>query len=357
PFIPDKVVEYIDTTSPTHGQLTREEAYFSNQKLGKIGSLPRGQAWEALEVSDNSYADGRIADEGIKKLRTFHEAPGTPLFLALGFVKPHLPFTAPKKYWDLYDPAKFALPTLRNAPKGAPGYAGKTLGELNQYDPIPQSPPLSEEIRRHILHGYYASMSYMDAQVGRVLDELERLALTEKTIVVLWGDHGWHLGDHGMWTKHTNYEQANHIPLLIVAPGVAQPGSHTRQLAETVDIYPTLVELAGLPKAAGPQPMDGTSLVPVLRDPTQRVRDHAYHAFPRQRQGQPVIGRAIRTERHRLVEWKTPGASPDTADLELYDYEADPVESRNLATEQPEVVAKMREILARHPEAKTDSKP
>lgn len=355
PFQPDSVVEYQDTSSPTAGQLTREEAYFSNQHLGKIGALPRGQAWEALEVPDNAYADGRIAEEGVKRLLDSRQRPETPFFLALGFVKPHLPFTAPKKYWDLYDRSKFVLPTLRNAPEGAPGYAGKTLGELNNYDPIPQRPPLSEEIRWQILHGYYASMSYMDAQIGKVLDELDRLKLADNTIIVLWGDHGWHLGDHGMWTKHTNYEQANHIPLLMVAPGVTKPGTHTRQLAETVDIYPTLVELAGLPAPASvvPQPMDGVSLVPVLKDPEKRVRDHAYHAFPRQRDGKQVIGRAIRTERYRLVEWKTPGEPAETADLELYDYQADPAESRNLAKEKPEVVAELRKILGRHPEAKT----
>lgn len=155
-----------------------------------------------------------------------------------------------------------------------------------------------------------------------------------------------------MWTKHTNYEQANRIPLIIIAPGVAKPGTSTRQLAETVDIFPTLVELAGLPKPDVPQPLDGVSLVPVLHDPSARVRDHAYHTFPRQRAGQNVIGRAIRTERYRLVAWKKPGEAGDTADLELYDYQVDPEETKNLAASQPEVVKQMRAILARHPEAK-----
>jgi iduronate 2-sulfatase len=188
----------------------------------------------------------------------------------------------------------------------------------------------------------------MDAQLGRVLDELDRLKFSDHTIIVLWGDHGWHLGDHGYWTKHTNYEQANRIPLLIVAPGVTRPGSATRQPAETVDVFPTLAELAGLPAPRGPQPIDGVSLVPVLRDPARRVRDHAYHAYPRGER----LGRAIRTERHRLVEWKRPGAPADTAEFELYDYVADPAESRNLAAEQTPVVADLRRILARHPEAK-----
>jgi iduronate 2-sulfatase len=198
-------------------------------------------------------------------------------------------------------------------------------------------------------------VSFTDAQIGRVLDELDRLQLADNTIIVLWGDHGWHLGDHGMWSKHTNYEQANRIPLLIVAPRVTRPGTTTRQLAESVDIFPTLAELAHLPKPVVPQPLDGISLVPVLRDPATRVRDHAYHAYPRQRTGEQVIGRAIRTERHRLVEWKKPGAPADTADLELYDYAADPLETKNLAAAQPDTVAELRAILGRHPEAKTRS--
>ena len=187
----------------------------------------------------------------------------------------------------------------------------------------------------------------IDAQIGKVVDELDRLGLTENTIIVLWGDHGFHLGDHGIWTKHTNYEQANHIPLLISAPGITKPNSSTRQLTESVDIFPTLAELAQLPAPAGPQPIDGISLVPVLKDPHARVRDHAFHCFPKQ-----TLGRAIRTERYRLVEWKKPGAAPDAAELELYDYELDPLETKNFAREQPEVVAKMRAILARHPEAR-----
>jgi iduronate 2-sulfatase len=188
----------------------------------------------------------------------------------------------------------------------------------------------------------------MDAQIGRVLDELNRLELAEETLIVLWGDHGWHLGDHGYWTKHTNYEQANRIPLIVVAPGVAQPGAATRQLAETVDIFPTLAEVAGLPAPKVPQPIDGLSLVPVLRDPSRSVRDHAYHCYPRGER----MGRAIRTERYRLVEWKRIGADPATAEYELYDYQEAPGEENNLAVREPGVVERLREILAQHPEAR-----
>ncbi|HVJ67829.1 MAG TPA: sulfatase/phosphatase domain-containing protein, partial [Caulifigura sp.] len=179
---------------------------------------------------------------------------------------------------------------------------------------------------------------------GKVLDELDRLKLSENTIVFLWGDHGWHLGYQGLWTKHTNYEQANRIPLIVVAPGVTKAGSTTKQLAESVDIYPTLAELAGLPKPSGPQAMDGLSLVPVLRDPAARIRDHAYHMFPRN-----ILGRAIRTERYRLVEWNKAGGPAEDAKLELYDYEADPNESQNLAAQKPEVVTELRAILAKYP--------
>ncbi len=173
---------------------------------------------------------------------------------------------------------------------------------------------------RQLIHGYYASTSYVDAQIGKVIDELDRLGLDDNTIVVLWGDHGFHLGDLGIWTKHTNYEQANRIPLLISAPGITKPGISTRQPAESVDSFPTLAELAGLPAPAGPQPIDGVSLVPVLKDPSGRVRDHAYHAYPKAK-----LGRAIRTERYRLVEWRGPQCdNPAQADYELYDYQIRP---------------------------------
>jgi iduronate 2-sulfatase len=164
-------------------------------------------------------------------------------------------------------------------------------------------------------------------------------------IVVLWGDHGFHLGDLGIWTKHTNYEQANRIPLLISAPGITTPDSSTKQLAESVDIFPTLAQLAGLPAPKGPQPMNGVSLVPVLKDPQLRVRGHAYHVYPNAK-----LGRAIRTERYRLVEWRALKDSKTPVEYELYDYEIDPLESRNLATDKPDVVADMIEILAKYPQ-------
>lgn len=344
PHFKDKVIEYLDPASTQGGMLTREEALFTNQKLDQIRSLPRGAAFESPDVADDAYADGRVAAEAARRLHGIQE----PFFLAVGFVRPHLPFSAPKKYWDMHDPAGLPMPSFEKLPAGSPRVAHKRGGEIAAYEPVPEAgdAAFSPELKRRLIHGYHACTSYVDAQVGRVLQALEQEGHADDTIVVLWGDHGFHLGDLGIWTKHTNYEQANRIPLIIAAPDVTPPGSSTRQLAESVDIFPTLAELAGLPAPGGPQPMDGTSLVPVLKNPAARVRDHAYHCFPKQ-----TLGRAIRTERHRLVEWKKPGAAADTAEVELYDYEADPHETRNLATEQPDIVRRLRAILARHPEA------
>ena len=206
-------------------------------------------------------------------------------------------------------------------------------------------------LKRQLIHGYYASTSYVDAQIGKVINEVDRLGLAQQTIIVLWGDHGFHLGDLGIWTKHTNYEQANRIPILIVAPGVTRPGSSTRQLAESVDIFPTLAELAGLPAPKGPQPINGISLVPALKDPAARVRDHAFHAYPRAK-----LGRAIRTERYRLVEWRRPGEPEKNAQYELYDYQSDPLERENLAAKNPRVMQDLKTILAKHPAPFSKSK-
>jgi iduronate 2-sulfatase len=282
-----------------------------------------------------------VAEETIQRLRAAKKRivdDGTPFFIAAGFARPHLPFSAPKKYWDLYDPASLPMPEHEELPSGAPAVAGKRGGEITNYAPVPEQGPLSDALKRRLIHGYYASTSYVDAQIGKVLEQVDRLELDGNTIIVLWGDHGFHLGDLGIWTKHTNYEQANRIPILLVAPGVTEPNSATDQLAESVDLYPTLAELAGLPKPSGPQPIDGLS-------PAVRFRDHAYHAYPKQK-----LGRAIRTERYRMVEWKRPGEAAEAAEIELYDYDTDPLETVNLAEQHPEVVRALRATLAAYPQ-------
>jgi iduronate 2-sulfatase len=346
PHFQQKSIAYVRPESRAHQGLTREEALFGNEDAQ---GLPRGAAYESADVPDDAYPDGTIANEAMRRLRAVKVKPNEPFFLAVGFLKPHLPFCAPKRYWDLYDRASFTLPTLRAAPEGAPKYAPGGWGELRQYSSVPESGPLTDEQGRALIHGYHAAVSYMDAQLGKVLDELDRLSLATNTVIVLWGDHGWHLGDHGWWCKHDNYEQATRIPLIVAAPGVTRPGTRAANaLVETVDIYPTLAELAGLPAPQVPQGIEGKSFVSALRDPNSGTKDYLYHVYPRGER----IGRAIRTTRHRFVEWKIPGRPAGTADLELYDYEKDPLETKNLAAEQPEVVARLRAILARVPEAK-----
>ncbi len=350
PHFQQKSIAYALPESRANQSLTREEALFANQDAR---GLPRGTAYESAPVADNAYPDGKIADEAIHRLQSAKKKPEEPFFLAVGFLKPHLPFCAPKKYWDLYDRASFTVPSLRTPPDGAPKYAPTSWGELRQYSDMPETGPLTDDQARALIHGYHAAVSYMDEQLGRVLDELDRLRLATNTIIVLWGDHGWHLGDHGQWCKHSNYEQAARIPLIVAAPGVTKPGTRaTNALVETVDLYPTLAELAGLPAPQVPQGMEGKSFVPALRDPTLATKSHILHVYPRGER----LGRALRTARYRLVEWKVPGSAAESADLELYDYETDPQETKNLAASQPEVVSQLRTLLAKQPEAKPQIK-
>lgn len=331
PSVKGDVVHYLTFTGDS-----REEALFTNRPAG---GLPRGPAWEAPDVADEAYPDGQLAREAVRRIAAAKDG-GQPWFLGLGFVKPHLPFCAPKRYWDLYERVTFAIPPT-DKPSGAPGYAPSHSGEMRNYEPTPMKGPLDDDLARTLIHGYHACVSYVDAQLGLVLDALDANGLSQNTIIVLWGDHGWHLGDHGMWGKHTTYEQAARIPLLIIAPGV-KPATSAAMI-ESVDLYPTLSALAGLPAPTG---VDGVDQVPVLRGGSA-PRDHIIHVYPRGER----LGRAIRTARYRLVEWKKIGAPADTAEFELYDYQEDPQETRNLAKDQPEVLAMMQAILARHPEA------
>lgn len=326
---------------------TREGAFFENQSPN---NLPKGAPYENADVADEAYGDGKIADEAIKRIRETARNPGEPMFLAVGFLKPHLPFCAPKKYWDLYDRDSFSLAELTHPPEGAPSFALTNSGELRNYRDIPGEGPLDENLQRTLIHGYHACVSYMDAQLGRVLGELERSGLAENTIIVLWGDHGWHLGDHGLWCKHTNYEQATRIPLIVSAPDKVRRGMHTAALTETVDIYPTLCELAGIPIPRG---LDGRSFADVLQNPRLKPKAFVQHVYPRG----DLMGRALRTDRYRLVEWKKPGEPASSADLELYDYKTDPRETKNLAAEEPEIARSLQNHFASMREAKRQVRP
>lgn len=304
----------------------------------------RGPATESADVSDETYGDGKIALETIERIAEAKKNPEQPFFIAAGFLKPHLPFVAPKKYWDLYHPSELPMPEVTSPPTDAPTYAGTSGGELRNYSDMRIKGPIDSSTTRHLIHGYYAATSYADAQIGKVIAAIDEHGFADNTIIVLWGDHGWHLGDHGMWCKHTNYEQAARIPVIIAAPGAARDAS-TSAMMETVDIYPTLVELAGIEPAPN---LDGVSQAEVVRDPSQHVRDYVTHVYPRSSR----LGRAIRNSRYRMVQWKEIGAKPDSAEMELYDYETDPLETQNIASKYPEIVATMNAELEKQPEPK-----
>lgn len=296
----------------------------------------RGPAWEDPDVPDNALADGMTADEAIKRLR---ELKDKRFFLAVGFHKPHLPFVAPKKYFDMYPLDKIRTADNQFAPKDCPPIALHTWQELRAYTDIPDVGPMTQEQQKLLIRAYYAAASYTDAQIGKVIDELGRLGLRDKTIIVLWGDHGWQLGEHDEWCKQTNFEEATHAPLIISAPGQKNAGAKTEALAEFVDIYPTLCELAGLPKPSG---LEGTSLVPAMRDPKRIVKTAAFSQYPR---AGGVMGYTMRTDRYRYTEWVKDGK--ETVGIELYDYKTDPKGNVNIAgkPENKQLAAKLAKML------------
>lgn len=320
----------------------------AGRKKDKSGKV-RGPATEAADVSDETYGDGQIAREAITRLEVASQTPGQPFFLAVGFLKPHLPFVVPQRYWDLHDPQVIPMPNVHEPPRDAPDYAPTSYGELRNYSDMTGVDVNDEATTRHLIHGYYAATSYMDAQVGKVLTAIDDLGLAQNTVIVFWGDHGWHLGDHGMWCKHTNYEQATRIPVIVAAPGAAQ-GATTSAMIETVDIFPTLCDLAGIDAPTGG---DGVSFSKVMQDPGLAGRPYVTHVYPRGKK----LGRAIRDPRYRMVQWKNfqgPSASDDQTEVEyeLYDYVDDPLETRNLARQRPEILASMQVELGKQPAPK-----
>ncbi|AKC83659.1 iduronate sulfatase [Verrucomicrobia bacterium IMCC26134] len=292
--------------------------------------LPKGKgaAYECADVPDSTYTDGKTAELAVTTLGDLAKKD-QPFFLAVGFVKPHLPFVSPKKYWDLYDPASITLPENPFYPKDAPSYAiRKTNGEIYAYTGMPaKGEPFSPELVRKLRHGYYAAVSYTDAQIGKVLAELDRLDLRKNTIVILWGDHGWKLGEHNAWCKHSNAENDTNSPLILSAPGMKTPGTRTKALVEFVDIYPTLADLAGIP---APAYLDGTSAKPLLDNPDRPWKNAAYSQYPRSEKG-GLMGYSMRTDRYRFTVWVKTSDKTQVDATELYDHQLDPQENVNLA--------------------------
>jgi arylsulfatase A-like enzyme len=287
-------------------------------KSKRMGGLP----WEAPEVPDNALREGDMTQT---VLGVIDEVKDKPFFLAVGYHKPHLPFIAPKKYFDLYD--HNAIQTAKNPypPKDAPAFAVYNFNDLRHYYGIPKIGPIGEEQSRDLIHAYYACVSYVDAQIGRLLARLDELDLRRNTIVILWGDHGWQLGEHGIWDKHTNFETSTHVPLIISVPG-QKPG-RTGALVEFVDIYPSLSELCSLPM---PEGLEGTSFAPLVEKPDREWKRAAFSQFPRIIPGHGRgMGYSMRTQRYRFTEWLGEDRRPVA--VELYDHQTDPGENVNIA--------------------------
>lgn len=286
----------------------------------------KAAASEQADVPDNAYVDGQVADQAVEVLKKVKDKP---FFLAVGFRRPHLPFSAPKKYWDMYKRENIALPAQRMLPKNIPAYAAHKSEELRGYTDIGFNTPITDTKVRELLHGYYAAISYTDAQIGKVLEELDRLNLTKNTIIVLWSDHGFHLGEKGLWAKSTNYELDTRVPLIIAAPG-KKHGVTSNGLVELVDLYPTLADLGGLQIPDG---LEGTTLVPLLTKPDQPWKSAVFSQFPRpwQYKNNPdIMGYAMRTNDYRYVEWRD-FKTGEVKATELYNHQVDPAEINNIA--------------------------
>jgi len=332
-----------------------------------IYSVGSGPVCESMDLPDDAYQDGQSTERAIA---TLHELGDRPFFMGVGFKKPHLPFIAPEKYWALYDPETLPLTPCPEAPLHGTALGLHASFELRTRMGVTKEGPLSESEARHLIHGYLAGVSYTDAQVGRLLDTLDDLGLRENTIIVLWADHGWHLGDLGIWGKATLHEQAARIPLLFSLPRQAQAGVSTTALAELVDLFPTLCSLADLPL---PDDLDGEDLSPVLKDPRSKIKSATFTQFPctalREWAARPLsepmrktffgplieeqerklaaenpdrydrdlyenhlMGYSIRTDLHRLTLWVDERIKTgEPFAVELYDHQVDPNETVNLA--------------------------
>lgn len=290
----------------------------------------KGAAYESADVPDNTYTDGKTAELAVTTLGDLAKKD-QPFFLAVGFAKPHLPFVSPKKYWDLYDPATVAPPANPFYPKDAPAYAiRKTNGEIYAYKGIPaRTEPFSPELVRTLRHGYYAAVSYTDAQIGKILAELDRLDLRKNTIVILWSDHGYKLGEHNAWCKHSNAENDTNSPLILSVPGMKNPGARTKALVEFVDIYPTLADLAGVP---APAYLEGTSARPLVDNPDRPWKTAAFSQYPRNEKG-GLMGYSMRTDRYRFTVWVKTSDPTQIDATELYDHQLDAQENANLAND------------------------
>jgi arylsulfatase A-like enzyme len=351
PGYPDDGINFTVAKFQTQGVHDVYKEFMSKNKRIKGKALMNAlkaknlyPATEAFDVADNAYPDGKIAESGQKALKQYADS-GKPFYMVLGFKKPHLPFNAPKKYWQLYDRSKFKVHPYQEQKEDRPKYAYHTYGELGAYTGYKLGIPVEHDKQIELIHGYYACVSYVDAMIGKVMQTLRETGLDKNTTVVLWGDHGWHLGDHGIWCKHSNFEQATRTPLIISDPDFNQRQRTTSE-TELLDVFPTLCDLVGLEK---PEQLEGKSLVPILKDPSARVKEGAISQYTRY----SATGYAMRSGDYRLVYWMDKSVisfskfNPNKLKaVELYDYNKDPHETRNVATD-PEYAGVLKNMEAK----------
>ncbi len=353
PFDPDAV--YRGAEGVAHQERRKQQILADGNKEEHIDHLGqwylKAGATEIVDMPDNVYYDGAQTDVALTKLQEL-QGLGKPFFFGIGYYRPHLPFNAPQKYWDMYDPETIPLAENDFVPENAPLMALNNLRELRGYTDFndilrPHEGRVSESDARRLKHGYLASVSYIDAQVGRLLEQLDRLGLRDNTIVALWGDHGWKLGEHASWCKMTNYEIDTRAPLIISAPGAATQNGQCEEMVEFVDVYPTLCELAGLSVPAG---LEGISAVPLMKNPGLPWKEAVFSQFLREGiwiapDGVEYMGYSIRTSRYRYVEWVN-WETKKTAAYELCDHDVDPQENNNIAG-FAEHAATVKEMAAR----------
>ncbi|MDO7085171.1 sulfatase [Pseudocolwellia sp. AS88] len=386
--MPKRTIELFDGFALKENQdVTRQaraDLYknYGESSISGVRSLAKGPAFESADVPDNAYDDGYNTDVAIEMMKEMAANPDKPFFLALGMKKPHLNWVAPKKYWDMYDPEDIKLSTQTEAPEGSSTLGLHPSFELRVRHGIPKMGPLGDDLSVKLKHAYLACISYVDAQIGRIVGELEKAGLRENTIIIVWSDHGWHLGEMGTWGKATNYEIATRVPLMIWTPDMPDinRGVQTEALVELVDIYPTLAELAGLTL---PKHLDGQSFAPLLDNPEREWKQAAFSQFPtpalrewasvalkpamrntyfgdlikvmegrikedpkvewnRELLEEYVMGYAMRTQRYRLIAWKdVRDLDKAPIDVELYDHNVDPTETKNIAAEHPKLVEQL----------------
>ncbi|MGB1369911.1 MAG: sulfatase-like hydrolase/transferase [Flavobacteriaceae bacterium] len=356
PFMPEHKFEYPNDFGPPamgfyqdpkiklYIQKLRNEAKANGIKnLGKYLRDTFKPPFEKTDAPDDAYVDGALAMYANKFLDEYKPEYNEPFFLAVGFKRPHLPFTAPKKYWDMYNPSKFEIAKFQQNSKNGPSIAYHSSGELRSYITPEISYEisknnrviLSDEFQKELIHGYYASTSFIDAQIGKIVDKLKETGLHKNTIIVIWGDHGWHLGDHGLWNKHSNFEQATRSPLVIFDPRVNEK-IQIKSPTEFVDIFPTLCAATGLKI---PENLDGKNLMPLIRGEQISVKPFAVSQWANAKK----TGYSFRTDRYRYTVWLNGKKSTDPVfeeDIfaeELYDYRTDPAETINLAGEKQSV--------------------